>query len=141
VRNIRIFIRTSHTGTPAGGCAWVLDCLGVSTTTSHKNRKTRTSKGLLTHFFVIVCDFKWISIISSKISPFSFDRVSFRILKDGGYFMKNILSSLDPPGSWIPCPSTPRVVSPAILLFERENHLNPTCVEHDTHTQCICTVY
>ncbi len=54
---------------------------------------------------------------------------------DRGYFMmKNILSSLDPPGSVLPCPSTPIFCS-SMTWEGTPWNLQPTCTKHETRAR------
>jgi hypothetical protein len=49
-----------------------------------------------------------IDVSVGVVSSSARGKLPYQYYRNGyGYFMKNILSSLDPPGSVLPCPSTP----------------------------------
>ena len=60
------------------------------------------------NFLSIGCPLEDMSVRVSGSRLTSESCLSYQYYRNGrGYFMKNILSSLDPPGSVLPCPSTP----------------------------------
>ncbi len=65
------------------------------------------------NFLSIGCPLEDMSVRVSGSRLTSESCLSYQYYRNGrGYFMKNILSSLDPPGSVLPCPSTPGHLTP-----------------------------
>ena len=65
-------------------------------------------------------------------------KVSYQYYRKGrGYFMTNILSSLDPPGSVLPCPSTPISWSSIAWRGPLVENMKPS---HGTFIECSCVL-